>query len=95
MYIFCLSIFALTATETYCINIYTSAKTPEMRGKGSAGDLSCRGARGTLSGGQCEGDPCLSLFPKEVGGLGTSLIWRMRCLISIISSDLNGTQETN
>jgi len=35
-----------------------------------AGDLPCRGARGTLSGGQCEGAPCLSLFPKEVGWLG-------------------------
>ncbi len=40
-----------------------------MTGKGGAGDLPCRGARGTLSGGQCEGAPCLSLFPKEVGWL--------------------------
>ena len=46
-----------------------SAKLPEMIGKGDAGDLPCRGARGTLSGGQCEGAPCLSLFPKEVGWL--------------------------
>jgi len=43
------------------------AKPPELRGKGGAGDLPCRGARGTLSGRQCEGPPCLSLFPKEVG----------------------------
>src|SRR5437764_8404031 len=42
-----------------------------MRGKGGAGDLPCRGARGTLSGGQCEGAPCLSLFPKGVGWLCT------------------------
>src|SRR5947207_11852778 len=40
-----------------------------MIGKGGAGDLPCRGVRGTLSGGQCEGAPCLSLFPKEVGWL--------------------------
>ena len=45
-----------------------SAKLPEMIGKGDAGDLPCRGARGTLSGGQCEGAPCFSLFPKEWGG---------------------------
>jgi hypothetical protein len=51
------------------IRIYlASAKPPEMIGKGDAGDLPCRGARGTLSGGQCEGPPCLSLFPKEWGG---------------------------
>src|SRR5947207_243452 len=54
---------------------YTSAKTQEMRGKGGAGDLPCRGARGTLSGGQCEGAPCLSLFPNEVGWLGTRRSW--------------------
>src|SRR5947209_5522790 len=42
-----------------------------MRGKGGAGDLPCRGARGTLSGGQCEGAPCLSLFPNGVGWLCT------------------------
>jgi len=49
-----------------------SAKPPEMIGKGDTlsggqviGDLPCRGARGTLSGGQGEGPPCLSLFPKE------------------------------
>src|SRR6266566_2695398 len=49
-------------TPTHTVNSVTdscpaSAKPPEMRGKGGAGDLPCRGARGpfTLSGGQCEG----------------------------------------
>src|SRR6266700_1068661 len=54
-----------------CNPWFANAKPPEMRGKGGAGDLPCRGARGTLSGGQCGGAPCLSLFPKEVGWLGT------------------------
>src|SRR5437588_12213623 len=40
----------------------------------AGGEVSCRGARGTVSGGQCEGAPCLSLFHKEVGWLRTRAV---------------------
>src|SRR5205807_9613763 len=44
-----------------------SAKATEY--VGGAGVLPCRGSRGTLSGGQCEGPPCFPPFSKRSSGL--------------------------